>query len=154
MAAPGLSTPSDRRVGERDELLATKLTIPRVRADLLPRSRLLQALDERLGRELVLVCTSAGFGKTTLLASWARAASWPVAWLSLDADDNDPVRFWRYVAAAIDRVHPGVGDPVLALLSGPSPPSLEAVVTRLINQLAALVDRRPPAGLGLREQGA
>jgi LuxR family transcriptional regulator, maltose regulon positive regulatory protein len=109
----------DGTARERDDLLTTKLTVPRVRADLLVRSRLVEALDHATTRELVLVCTPAGFGKTTLLADWARAAKLSVAWLSLDPDDNDPVRFWRYVTAALDRACGDLGDQLLPLLTGP-----------------------------------
>jgi LuxR family transcriptional regulator, maltose regulon positive regulatory protein len=92
-----------------------------------PGARLVAALEEGIARRLVVVSTPAGFGKTTLLAAWAREAGWPVAWLSLDEDDNDPARFWRYLAAVVDRGHPGAAARVLTLLAGPAPPSLEAV---------------------------
>jgi ATP/maltotriose-dependent transcriptional regulator MalT len=64
----------------RDGLLATKLHAPRPRPGFLPRPRLLGRLAEGAGRELVLVCTPAGFGKTTLLGDWARRSRQPVAW--------------------------------------------------------------------------
>jgi len=86
------------------------------------------------------VCAPAGFGKTAMLAEWARQGSRPVAWLSLDAADNDPVRFWRYVAAAVDRVLPGAGDAAVGLLSDGQRPLLDAVVTVLINDLASAAD--------------
>lgn len=120
---------------ERDELLSTKLTIPRVRPDRLARSRLIEALDDAMARELVLVCTPAGFGKTTLLADWATRARLPVAWLSLDAGDNDPAQFWRYVAAALDRVCEGLEDQLLGPLTGPS--ASQGVVATLINAIEA-----------------
>ena len=65
-------------------------------------------LDEGLARGLVLVCAPAGYGKTVLLADWARRGTHPVAWLSLDAGDNDPARVWRtrsprWTAPAPDR---------------------------------------------------
>jgi LuxR family maltose regulon positive regulatory protein len=85
---------------------------------LVPRPRLAERLAEGTARELVLVCTPAGFGKTTLLADWARHQRRPVAWLSLDEGDNDPVRFWRHVAAALDGVLPGLAGRVGALLGG------------------------------------
>jgi hypothetical protein len=56
---------SEGAARERDELLSTKLTIPRVRPDCLARSHLIEALNDATTRELVLVCTPAGFGKTT-----------------------------------------------------------------------------------------
>jgi LuxR family transcriptional regulator, maltose regulon positive regulatory protein len=84
----------------------------------------------------VLVCAPAGFGKTALLADWARTGRRPVAWLSLDAGDNDPARFWRHVVAALDRARPGVAERVVGLLGPPAPPSFEGLVTALINELA------------------
>src|SRR4029453_8594796 len=124
-----------------DGLLATKLHVPRLRPEFLRRPRLLERLAEGAGGELVLVCTQAGFGKTTLLSAWARRSQQPVAWLSLDGGDNDPVRFWRYVVAALDGAGTGLGDWVAPLL-GPQAASLEAVVTGLINGLAGLGERR------------
>jgi LuxR family transcriptional regulator, maltose regulon positive regulatory protein len=129
----------------RDALLATKLHVPRPRLDFVARPRLTARLDNGLGCELILVCAPAGFGKSALLASWASAGRHPVAWLSLDSGDNDPARFWRHVAAALERGCPGIGDRVRPLL-GPLPPqSFEGVVTGLINELAA----QPAGGLTL-----
>lgn len=122
-------------VREREALLSTKIAIPRIRPDRLTRSRLIEALNDALDRELILVCSPAGFGKTTLLADWAAAANVPVAWLSLDPDDDDPARFWRYVIAALDRVFPGLGDRSLPLPTGPG--GDHGVVTALINQIEA-----------------
>jgi ATP/maltotriose-dependent transcriptional regulator MalT len=122
---------------ETDALLATKLHLPQPRPGLLARARLLQRLDRGMARELTLVCAPAGFGKTSLLGDWGRHARRTVAWLSLDAGDDDPVRFWRYVAAALDGAGTAVGERLGPLLRGPQPASLEAVVTALVNQLAA-----------------
>jgi ATP/maltotriose-dependent transcriptional regulator MalT len=85
----------------------------------------------------VLVCAPAGFGKTALLADWVRDGRHRVGWLSLDAGDNDPARFWRHVIAALDRAHPGIAGRSAPLLGSSPPPSFEGVVTALINQLAA-----------------
>jgi LuxR family transcriptional regulator, maltose regulon positive regulatory protein len=106
----------------------------------LPRFRLLGLLAEGMGHDLVLVCTPPGFGKTSLLGDWARRSQQPIAWLSLDDGDNDPTRFWRYAAAALDRARPGIGGQVAALLDGPQP-SPEAVVTALLNALVTQADR-------------
>ncbi len=67
----------------------------------------------------------AGYGKTVLLADWSRRGPQPVAWLSLDAGDNDPARFWRHAVAALDRARPGIGERVGPLLGPPAPPSFE-----------------------------
>ena len=103
---------------------------------MVPRPRLADQLDEGLGRGLVLVCAPAGYGKTVLLADWAQRGPQRAAWLSLDAGDNDPARFWRHAIAALDRVRPGIGERVAPLLGPPAPPSFDGLVTALINELA------------------
>jgi LuxR family maltose regulon positive regulatory protein len=141
MAKPPMtSPPPTARLDERDVLLATKLHIPRPRPGFVLRPRLLERLQEGLEQQVVLVCTPAGLGKTSLLADWARRGGRPVAWLSLDEADNDPARFWRHVVAALEGVRPGVAERVAPLLGPPAPPSFEGLVTALINQLAAQPD--------------
>jgi LuxR family transcriptional regulator, maltose regulon positive regulatory protein len=125
--------------GEPDALLATKLHPPSLRPGFVPRPRLVERLGEGLASALTLVCAAAGFGKTALLADWARRSPAPVAWLSLDAGDNDPARFWRYAAAALARLRPAVGERLTVLLEPPGW-SVEAVVTALVNELAAEPD--------------
>ena len=122
---------------ERDVLLATKLYMPGPRPGQVPRPRLLARLDEGLARGLVLVCAPAGYGKTVLLADWTRCVGKPAAWLSLDAGDNDPARFWRHAVAALDRARPGTGERVAPLLGPPAPSSFQGLVTALVNELAA-----------------
>src|SRR5215475_9435149 len=129
---------------ERDVLLATKLHVPRPPAGFVPRPRLTAQLDDGRSRRLTLVCAPAGSGKTALLAAWAAGGRQPVAWLSLDEGDNDPARFWRHVAAALERARPGVSGRVGPLL-GSAPRSFEGVVTALVNELAD----RPAAGQAL-----
>jgi LuxR family transcriptional regulator, maltose regulon positive regulatory protein len=136
MAELPTTNPAEGVATERDVLVATKFHVPP--GGFVPRPRLLARLAQGIDRGLTVVCTPAGFGKTTLLAEWARRSRRPVAWLSLDAGDNDPARFWRYVIVALERARPGVCAPIAALLSGPQSPPLEAVATAVINQLTAL----------------
>ena len=121
---------------ERDALLATKLHMPASRPGQVLRPRLTARLDEGLARGLILAAAPAGYGKTVLLADWARRGEHPVAWLSLDAGDNDPARFWRHAVAALDRARPGTGERVAPLLGPPAPTSFQGLVTALINDLA------------------
>ena len=144
MVEPSVAAPSEA-ASERDVLLATKLHVPRPRPDLVPRPRLAERLDEGLARGLMLVCAPAGYGKTVLLAGWVRRGQQPVAWLSLDAGDNDPARFWRHGVAALDQARPGLAERVGALLGPPAPSSYEGLVTALINELEA----EPDAGQAL-----
>ena len=135
MAEFQAASPSAAAAAEQDVLLATKLHVPAARPGFVARPRLAGALGEGLARGLVLVCAPAGFGKTVLLADWVRSGDRRVAWLSLDAGDNDPVRFWRHMVAALDRARPGIGERVAPLLS-PLPSSFDGLVTALINELA------------------
>jgi LuxR family maltose regulon positive regulatory protein len=124
----------------QDALLTTKLRTPRPRTGWVPRPRLVERLRAGTAGELVLVCGPAGFGKSSLLADWVRADPRAVAWLSLDAADNDPVRFWRHVSAALDGVRPGVAEQVAPLVSAATATSFAAAVTVLVNELAAAPD--------------
>jgi LuxR family maltose regulon positive regulatory protein len=119
-------------------LLATKLHVPRPRTNLVPRARLVRRLQQSLARSLTLVSAPAGFGKTTLLAQWCAQSGTPVAWLSLEAEDNDPTRFLSYLIAALQTLDAQIGTTALALLRTPQPPSPEAVLAVLTNDL---VDR-------------
>ena len=109
-------------------LLSTKLSIPPLRPDLVPRPRLIERLDEALRAErgLGLVSAPAGFGKTTLVAAWLRRlnrlgdAPSDVAWLSLDEGDSDPARFLAYLLAALRSVDPTIGQ-IAGEIAQPSP---------------------------------
>jgi LuxR family maltose regulon positive regulatory protein len=110
-------------------LLTTKLYAPPPRPNLVPRSHLIERLNEGLGRKLTLVSAPAGFGKTTLVGAWAASCGRPVAWLSLDEGDNDPVRFLTYLAAALQMVGVQVDEDAAAT---------EAFLTALVNQVDAV----------------
>ena len=127
-------------------LLQTKLFIPPTRPGLVSRPRLIERLDAgpRSGRKLTLVSTPAGFGKTTLLSAWAASCGRPVAWLSLDEGDNDPARFLAYSVAALQTLETReglaghIGADALSAFQAPQPPPMDAVLTVLINEIAAI----------------
>src|SRR5947209_2102236 len=121
-------------------LLATRLHVPRSPARLVHRSRLIERLRQGLERSLILLCAPAGFGKTTLLAEFLAERRMPAAWLSLDAEDNDPLRFLSAVLAALQTCDPSLGASARALLpAGHGLPglSLPAAFPLLINDLAS-----------------
>jgi LuxR family maltose regulon positive regulatory protein len=104
-------------------LLKTKLYIPPVRPGLVSRPLLAAQLDQgvRPGHKLILVSAPAGFGKTTLVNEWVHQVDAPVAWVSLDKEDNDLVRFLTYLVAAIQAVEPElIVYPCSVLPTGPS----------------------------------
>lgn len=130
-----------------ETLLQTKLRVPHARPDLVSRPRLFTALDDGLGNDrqhwahkVTLVSAPAGFGKTTLLAAWLRRKDKelpaPVAWLSLDGDDNDLTRFLAYLAAALQQVDATIGRDLIGLSSPLSSPATGQLLSLLVNDLA------------------
>ena len=119
----------------QDQLLTTKFFVPASSHALVSRARLLALLDEGLSRPLILVSAPAGFGKSTLVASWVQSrptGSPPVAWVSLDEGDNDPVQFWSYVLTALERCQPGTYQPLLTAVRSQHF-SLSYLLTALLN---------------------
>lgn len=117
------------------DLLLTKFTVPFVRAQHLPRAHLIEQLNQRCSLPLVLLSASAGFGKTTLLSTWANQSMQPISWLSLDEQENDPARFWASVITALCAGSPSLGAVVKAELH--MQPQFPSVLISLINDLAA-----------------
>ena len=120
------------------DLLAVKLMPPTVPPGHRPRPELLARLDQAVEGPLTLVRAPAGYGKSSLVAAWAVARATPIAWVSLDGDDNDPIRFWRYVLTACRAFDGDVAKAALADLTGPAPPPIEMVLTAFLNDLQAL----------------
>ncbi|RLP53214.1 MAG: hypothetical protein D6160_17040 [Ketobacter sp.] len=82
-------------------LLKTKLFAPPLRQNAVPRVRLLELLGAPAQGELTLIHAPAGYGKTTLALQWLQSIGQPYVWLSLDSQDNDSLRFWRYVSGTL-----------------------------------------------------
>ena len=126
------------------EILRTKLSPPPVRADRIPRPRLIQRFSASLERRVMLVCGPAGYGKSTLLSEWLLSEmgrELSLAWFSLDEDDNDPARFLTYLVAAFTSVDRVELDDMLAQLLSPQPPPIKVILTALISRLEAYEER-------------
>ncbi|WP_270888326.1 LuxR C-terminal-related transcriptional regulator [Pedococcus sp. 5OH_020] len=123
-------------------VLGTKVHVPVLRRELVARARLVAQLNATWQPRLVLLSAPAGFGKTTLLSqamTGSGGTGRAVAWLSLDARDNDPRRFLEHVVAALATVGPF---PEAASLVGPAAPvAAEAVLTTVVNELDLLPGR-------------
>lgn len=120
-------------------LLTTKLNIPLPRPNLVPRPRLLERLSEGLllSHRLILVSAKAGSGKTTLVSEWLQQQDKLATWLSLDANDNDPRRFFSYLVAALGRVGVEIGPALTNQMEEPQLPQAEAAVAGVINEVAS-----------------
>ena len=121
-----------------DDLLQTKLYVPGLRPSIVPRSRLVNKLTIGLLGKLTLISAPAGFGKTTLVSEWVAGCKQPVAWLSMDEDDNDPARFLIYVVASLQRIDKDFGQEIVEAIQTPQPPPLKSAVTSLINEIGTL----------------
>ena len=120
--------------------LPTKFYIPHLRENGVLRPRLTDILLAGVNRPgtFVLLSGPAGFGKTTLLSEFTTQLRQPVAWVSLDEGDNDPVRFWSYLITACRSIQADIGESALAMFHSPLPLSVEVVPSILINDLARL----------------
>src|SRR6266699_1990124 len=121
-------------------ILATKLYIPRLRPNVVSRPRLLERLNKGLHRNLTLIAAPAGFGKTTLVSAWVAGCDRPVAWLSLDEGDSDPILFLTYLVAALQRIAPTIGEGVSGVLQSPQPPPTVTILTALLNEITTIPD--------------
>lgn len=137
-------------------LLNTKLQIPPPGSRVVNRARLLNILDLSLQPEhrLTLVCTPAGYGKTTLVSSWIHRLAakqvvkfdpssilpdtWFVAWITLNDTENDLARFMAYLVAALDNIYSGIGKGILTALQEPKSVTPHLLATLLINDISEL----------------
>ena len=135
--------PISRDVPAGSVVAVTKIRVPELRQTLVPREGLVAGLGSQPATRLTLVTGPAGAGKTTVVLQWHGAAGveQPFAWLGLDAEDGDPVRFWGLVIAALGTVHEGFGESAAAALRAGPGAVLGAVVPRIINEAATLPRR-------------
>jgi LuxR family maltose regulon positive regulatory protein len=118
-----------------NDLLFTKLHAPPLRPNLVPRPDLSSKLNQIPANKLTLISAPAGFGKTTLVNEWTAGCVHEVAWLSLDEDDSDPVRFLTYLIAGLQMINADFGKEILSAFQTPQPPPLKTAVTTLINTI-------------------
>jgi LuxR family maltose regulon positive regulatory protein len=116
-------------------LLRTKTTLPPARPRQIERPRLLERVDAGMQRALTLIVAPAGFGKTTLAASWAGEPGFPAAWLTLQPADQFRERFLAYLVQALQTIAPHLGQTSLAMLQGGSP---EGALFALVNDLSGM----------------
>ena len=130
MSSSEVSTPA---------VIETKLRVPSPRPEQVPRPRLLGILEEGLDCRVTLVSAPTGYGKTILLSQWLRSreAKGVFAWVSLDEQDDDPIRMWRHIVESLGRGALGeeFGADVLAMLSVAGANVSGTVLPVLVNEL-------------------
>ena len=131
-------------------LLETKLYIPTSRPKRVHRPHLIAELNEGLHRKLTLISAPAGFGKTTLVTDWLlekkndMISPTGIAWFSIEASDNDPIRFLTYFSAALNRItgiETPLGEGVLSMLQSPQPLPIESILMLLINEISSVSEK-------------
>ena len=130
-----------RRIDTRVPLLSTKLYVPPARSSHVLRPRLMARLRQGMDHPLTLISAPAGSGKTTLVSAWRASAAGrdvPLAWLSLDEQDNDPTRFLTYLVATLRTLKPELDEVAFSMLQPPQLPPLQPFLTGLINDLGEL----------------
>ena len=116
-------------------LLITKLRIPRVTSEFMVRPRITKIFRDGLDHKLTLVSATAGFGKTTSVSKWLGSIGNPAAWLTLDREDNDPNKFWRYLIAALSTIDPEIVGRAELIFCTNREASLERGIRYLINDI-------------------
>jgi LuxR family maltose regulon positive regulatory protein len=117
-------------------LLTTKLSAPRLRPNLVERSRLIQAISNS-DSGLTLICAPAGYGKSTLATQWLIQAGIPSAWVSLDAHDDYPLKFFALVVAAIQTIDRDIAASTWQLINDADPPPTQMIVRSLVAEISA-----------------
>jgi|GEM_PF-2765288 len=124
-------------------LIKTKLSIPQNRSKMVQRTALTEKLDKGLSSEKLLSLVSAppGYGKTSLIAEWANKSALNFAWFTIDSGDNEPVRFFTYMVAALQRFDNSIGLAVRSLLDAPQFPSVDMLAGVLSNEIEEMPEK-------------
>lgn len=125
--------------------LTTKLHIPPLRPHSVTRSRLDIRLSDALQHyhRLTVISAPAGTGKTTLVNMWVQSQGQRTVWLSLDHNDDDPLRFLTLLLAGMQQIEGSAGTLLEQMISTPQLPPIIAFVPALINELVAIAADKP-----------
>lgn len=120
------------------DIVATKLSIPMVPKDHVHRPRLLDFLEKSRHLPIQTIIAPAGYGKSTLVASWVEKLDWPASWLSLDENDNDLRRFIIYFINAVHFSFPGALEKSLEFMRAEKLPPIQQIAGCLSTELGLI----------------
>ncbi|OGO35482.1 MAG: hypothetical protein A2W35_21210 [Chloroflexi bacterium RBG_16_57_11] len=122
---------------QSEPLLRTKLLIPPLRLNRVSRPRLIERINNGLDKPLILISAPAGYGKTTLVSSWLHETEIPSAWILLDEQDNDPIRFLQNLIEAINKISPAIESGLKSPLQGMGPAPYDALLHIFYNEITS-----------------
>ncbi len=114
----------------------TKIKPPALPEKLVERSR----LTGRITSPVTFIYAPSGFGKSTLLNEWRQTCGIPVAWVSLDAQDDHPSRFWHLLESALQSINPGLSQAGFRQSDTVPPVDLSQAVVGLANEIVRATD--------------
>lgn len=118
-------------------LLSSKTIVPHNTIDTINRDRLFNSFYANSFKKITIVRAPAGYGKTTLITQWLQQVKEPVAWLTIDPSDNDPIRFWKYIIHAISKACNNTLEQVLApILQSSDIATFEFLIDSLLNEIS------------------
>jgi LuxR family transcriptional regulator, maltose regulon positive regulatory protein len=124
----------------RKSVALAKLTAPTL-PKVLTRPRLFRLLDQARRRPVTWIAAPAGWGKSTLVASYLKTRRLPVLWYRLDGTDVDPSSFFHFLAIGAKSLAPRVRTP-LPVLTPEYAMGLPTFARRFFQQLCARLPRR------------
>lgn len=120
----------------KTQILQSKIYTPQPSSNVVPRERLIHLLNQGLHHKLCLISAPAGYGKTTLLSDWIAQQNEPCAWISLDEKDNEPRRFFSYLAASLQSIQIEIEENLLSKLQDSEIDLTDDFLLPLLNQIS------------------
>jgi LuxR family maltose regulon positive regulatory protein len=121
-----------------EPFLRTKMHRPPVSADIIPRNRLIELLEQGRHRPMTLISAPAGYGKSVLASQWLETCACPGVWLSLDENDNNLRVFLTYLIETVKNAFPGTTPATRAFLKAANLPPEKILAHNLLNDMEKL----------------
>lgn len=118
------------------DVLETKLFIPQLLGDIIPRDFAINRLLKGLNKKLTLISAPAGFGKTTLLCSVITSCEKKVVWISLSEEQANLFNFLNYFIAGINKQFEDFDKELENLLNSYHQISNESLLNYIINEIS------------------